>query len=153
MGSLTVLIPLLLRVGGLKALASPHLGPVLLRALILCGGYYTYVLAIAAMPMANGVAIYFTMPFFVAGLAFPVLGERVSLHRWLAIIAGFIGVTIIACALAYFLSDGGRFIHGVVEQLAGLPMLWLLSLTFCTGLLASAGGLVAAMTKLRDISS
>ena len=51
-------------------------------------------LAIAAMPIANAVAIYFTMPFFVAGLAGPLLGERVRLHRWLAIIAGFIGVLI-----------------------------------------------------------
>lgn len=39
-------------------------------------------------------AIYFTMPFFVAGLAYPVLGERVQIHRWLAIIAGFVGVII-----------------------------------------------------------
>ncbi len=51
-------------------------------------------LSIAAMPIANSVAIYFTMPFFVAGLAGPVLGERVRLHRWLAIIMGFIGVII-----------------------------------------------------------
>jgi solute carrier family 25 (adenine nucleotide translocator) protein 4/5/6/31 len=42
------------------------------------------------MPIANAVAIYFTMPFFVAGLAGPLLGERVRFHRWMAIIAGFI---------------------------------------------------------------
>jgi len=46
------------------------------------------------MPIANAVAIYFTMPFFVAGLAGPLLGERVRIHRWLAIIAGFVGVII-----------------------------------------------------------
>ena len=46
------------------------------------------------MPIADSVAIYFTMPFFVAGLAYPVLGERVQIHRWLAIIAGFVGVII-----------------------------------------------------------
>ena len=46
------------------------------------------------MPIANAVAIYFTMPFFVAGLAGPLLAERVRLHRWLAIGAGFIGVLI-----------------------------------------------------------
>ena len=34
------------------------------------------------------------MPFFVAGLAGPLLGERVRLHRWMAIIAGFVGVII-----------------------------------------------------------
>ena len=63
-------------------------------ALILAAAYLCFVLAIAAMPIANAVAIYFTMPFFVAGLAGPLLHERVRLHRWLAIIAGFIGVLI-----------------------------------------------------------
>jgi drug/metabolite transporter (DMT)-like permease len=61
---------------------------------ILAIAYLSFVLAIAAMPIANAVAIYFTMPFFVAGLAGPLLGERVRLHRWLAIIAGFVGVMI-----------------------------------------------------------
>ena len=64
----------------------------LLRSLILCTAYFAFVLSIAAMPIANSVAIYFTMPFFVAGLAGPLLGERVRIYRWLAIIAGFIGV-------------------------------------------------------------
>ena len=65
-----------------------------MRGLILGLAYLCFVLAIAAIPIANAVAIYFTMPFFVAGLAGPLLGERVRLHRWLAIIAGFIGVLI-----------------------------------------------------------
>jgi len=46
------------------------------------------------MPMANMVAIYFTMPFFVAGLAGPFLGERVPFYRWIAIAAGFAGVIV-----------------------------------------------------------
>ena len=93
-GSLPVLIPLLQRVGGTSALATPLLNWVLLRSLILCGGYFSFVLAIAAMPIANGVAIYFTMPFFVAGLAGPFLNERVRLYRWLAIVAAFAGVLV-----------------------------------------------------------
>jgi drug/metabolite transporter (DMT)-like permease len=68
---------------------------ILLRGAILGIAYLGFVLAIAAMPIANAVAIYFTMPFFVAGLADPILGERVRPHRWLAICAGFIGVLII----------------------------------------------------------
>lgn len=76
------------------SLATPLWPRVLLRSAILAIAYLSFVLAIAAMPIANAVAIYFTMPFFVAGLAGPLLGERVRLHRWLAIIAGFIGVLI-----------------------------------------------------------
>lgn len=93
-GSLPVLIPLLLRSGGFHLMWTPLLGRVAVRGLILGCAYLCFVLAIAAMPIANAVAIYFTMPFFVAGLAGPMLGERVRLHRWLAIVAGFIGVMI-----------------------------------------------------------
>ncbi len=93
-GSMPILAALLWRTGGLSSLATPLLGRVLLRSIILCSAYFAFVLSIAAMPIANSVAIYFTMPFFVAGLAGPLLGERVRIHRWLAIIAGFIGVII-----------------------------------------------------------
>lgn len=79
---------------GLRALASPLWPRILLRALILCSAYLSFILSMAAMPMANTVAIYFTMPFFVAGLAGPFFGERVPLYRWIAITAGFAGVIV-----------------------------------------------------------
>lgn len=68
--------------------------PLVLRGAVLCSAYLAFILAIAAMPIANGVAIYFTMPFFVAMLAGPFLGERVPVYRWMAIVAAFIGVII-----------------------------------------------------------
>jgi drug/metabolite transporter (DMT)-like permease len=79
---------------GIRSLITPLWPRMLLRALILCSAYLAFILSIAAMPMANMVAIYFTMPFFVAGLAGPFLGERVPYYRWIAIVAGFIGVII-----------------------------------------------------------
>lgn len=79
---------------GLQALITPLWPRILLRALILCSAYFAFILSIAAMPMANMVAIYFTMPFFVAGLAGPFFGERVPIYRWIAIIAGFAGVIV-----------------------------------------------------------
>lgn len=66
----------------------------LLRSLILCSAYFAFILSIAVLPIANAVAIYFTMPFFVAALAGWALGESVRLYRWVAIIAGFIGVLV-----------------------------------------------------------
>lgn len=95
-GSYPLLFGLLLPKLGLAALATPLWRTVLLRSVILCTAYFAFVLAIASMSIANAVAIYFTMPFFVAGLAGPMLGERVRVHRWLAIIAAFIGVLIMA---------------------------------------------------------
>jgi drug/metabolite transporter (DMT)-like permease len=79
---------------GFKAFRTKHIGRVLLRALVLCSAYIAFILSIAAMPIANAVAIYFVMPFIVAILAGPMLGERVPAHRWLCMIAGFAGVII-----------------------------------------------------------
>jgi drug/metabolite transporter (DMT)-like permease len=78
------------------ALKTPHLPAILARSLILCSAYFAFVLSLAAMPMANAVAIYFTMPFFVAGLSAPVLRERVPIYRWVAIVVGFAGVLLTA---------------------------------------------------------
>jgi drug/metabolite transporter (DMT)-like permease len=94
LGSLPVVALLLWRETRFKGLMTPLLGRVLLRGLILAAAYLCFVLAIAAMPIATAVAIYFTMPLFVAGLAGPLLHERVRFHRWMAIIAGFIGVLV-----------------------------------------------------------
>lgn len=79
---------------GFKAMNTPLLGLVLLRSLILCTAYFSFVLAIAVMPLANAVAIYFTMPSFMAAMVGWGLGEKVPLYRWLAIAIGFIGVVI-----------------------------------------------------------
>ncbi|MEQ1519894.1 MAG: DMT family transporter [Aestuariivirga sp.] len=92
--SMPILAFWLAHTGGLKSLATPFWPSMLLRALILCSAYMAFILAIAAMPIANMVAIYFTMPFFVAGLAGPFLGERVPIYRWIAITTGFIGVLV-----------------------------------------------------------
>ena len=92
--SLPILGVWLAHTHGLHTLVTPLWPRILIRALILCSAYLAFILAIAAMPMANMVAIYFTMPFFVAGLAGPFLGERVPYYRWIAIVAGFAGVIV-----------------------------------------------------------
>ncbi|MBM3573058.1 MAG: DMT family transporter [Alphaproteobacteria bacterium] len=50
---------------------------------------------LANLPLADSVAIGFTMPLWVALLSAPVLGERVGLRRWLALLAGFAAILII----------------------------------------------------------
>ena len=92
-------LPILLAVilvmrGTLSGFRTPLLPLVFLRGFILFSGYLGFILAIAAMPIATAVAIYFTMPFFVAMLAGRFLDEAVPLHRWIAIAAAFIGVLV-----------------------------------------------------------
>lgn len=94
LGTIPVIVFMLWKAGNGWSLMTPILPRILLRGFLLGFAYLCFVLALAAMPIANTVAIYFTMPFFVAGLAGPLLHERVRPHRWAAIIAGFIGVLI-----------------------------------------------------------
>jgi drug/metabolite transporter (DMT)-like permease len=84
----------LVYVGGVAQMFAAHFGALFMRSILLCTAYLAFVLSIAAMPLATAVSIYFTMPFFVAGLSGYALGERVPLYRWIAIIVGFAGVLI-----------------------------------------------------------
>ena len=47
------------------------------------------------LPLAKAASISFTAPFFVALLAWPMLGERITLNRLIAIIVAFLGVLVI----------------------------------------------------------
>lgn len=93
-----IAVPLLLAFGWSRRrdllVLHPRWPAILLRGLIMCSAFLSYGLALAVVPLADAAAIYFTMPLFVAALAGPVLGERVRLERWLAILTGFAGVLI-----------------------------------------------------------
>jgi drug/metabolite transporter (DMT)-like permease len=75
-------------------LIPSRFGLVIVRGIILASANLSFYLALAAIPIADVVAIYFTMPFFVAALVAPILGEQVRFYRWIAIVAGFVGVMI-----------------------------------------------------------
>ena len=47
------------------------------------------------VPLAEGIAVAFTAPLFVTALSAPVLGEKVGIQRWSAVLVGFAGVLII----------------------------------------------------------
>ncbi len=68
--------------------------PLFLRGLLIAAGNLLFMLAAATISLADGVAIYFTMPFFVAGIVPSILGERVPILRWLVIAVGFGGVLV-----------------------------------------------------------
>lgn len=65
-----------------------------LRALIMMGAYTAYYMAFPALPLADAVALYFTVPLFMTALAGPVLGEHASWKVWAAVLLGFVGVLI-----------------------------------------------------------
>lgn len=73
---------------------SPWL--MIFRALTLVGVTLLGQLALKSPPLAETTALVFVTPLLVAILAGPLLGEKVRLHSWLATVAGFIGVLLIA---------------------------------------------------------
>ncbi|NBZ86052.1 DMT family transporter [Stagnihabitans tardus] len=105
--------------GGFPGLISRGWPMMLWRGILNFLAYTAYYLALAALPMATTVALYFTAPLFITLLAVLWLGERVALHRWVALGLGFLGVVIMVrpgalfdpaallpvfCGLAYALS-------------------------------------------------
>ncbi len=54
---------------------------------------------------------------------------------------------------AYLLSDGGRFLVVEATRLTTLPTLWLFVLALGSGILAMAGGVIAAIAKTRELQS
>lgn len=51
--------------------------------------------AFSVVPMAQVYAILFAMPLLITVLSIPILGETVRLRRWLAVLAGLVGVLIV----------------------------------------------------------
>jgi drug/metabolite transporter (DMT)-like permease len=93
-----VAIPILLTLVqievGWRAIFSPDFWPLTARAAILFVSYTSYYMAFPALPLAQAVALYFTVPLFVTALAGPLIGERSGWKIWLAVAVGFVGVVI-----------------------------------------------------------
>ncbi len=93
--ALPILVAMVQAEAGLTRLARGNIGGMIARGLILLVSYTSYYMAIAALPLAEAIALFFVSPVMVTLLAGPILGERVSLKSWLAVGIGFVGVLII----------------------------------------------------------
>ena len=58
-------------------------------------GQYTWALAVTLLPLATVFSLEFTMPMWVALLAIPLLGERMTISRAGSVVLGFLGVLVI----------------------------------------------------------
>ncbi|MBC2835869.1 DMT family transporter [Paragemmobacter straminiformis] len=79
---------------GLKSLFTPGTLAMIRRGVIMFLAYTCYYIALPALPMATTVALYFSAPLFITMLSVLMLGEHVGPRRWLALVAGFVGVVI-----------------------------------------------------------
>ena len=64
-----------------------------------------------------------------------------------------VGMSALASALTYVLSDGGRFILVEMFKLTTIPTLWVVVFALASGMLIMAGGIFAAMSKTSQMQS
>ncbi len=84
------------RAGGLSALRVVSVKGQALRGLCVIASSFLFVNGLRHLPLADAIAVAFTGPLFVTALAPYALGERVGWRRRLAVLAGFLGVLIMA---------------------------------------------------------
>ena len=86
---------ILLAIRGVSILKTDNLKLQIARGTIVIVSPVCFVSALIFVPLADAVAVSFVAPFFVIILAATFLGEKVGIHRWLAVILGFLGTMII----------------------------------------------------------
>ena len=92
---LLLLLPWVLRSGGWSALRTRRPGAHLLRGLLAVCSMLAFFESLRLLPLATVIAVSFAAPLFMTLLSVPLLKERVGAHRWGALVAGFLGVSLI----------------------------------------------------------
>ena len=81
--------------GRLDDLRIRSVGGQSLRSFLAVCSTILVVTSLSLLPLNEVIAILFVGPLFIAILAGPLLGERVGIRRWVAILIGFGGMLII----------------------------------------------------------
>ncbi len=92
---MAMLWPLVRAAGGLAAVRTERLPQHVLRNAVHYAAQYGWFVALTMIPLAQVVAIEFTMPLWSAVLAVALLGERMGGRKWLAVVLGLVGVAVI----------------------------------------------------------
>ena len=93
--ALLFMLPYAWAVTGFHALRPVNYGGQLLRGMLFVGSAAFTLTGLSLLPLSFVTIVLFSGPLFVALMSAPVLGERVSVHQWIAIAAGFAGVLLI----------------------------------------------------------
>ena len=92
---LVLLVPWVMRSGGWSVLRTRRPGAHLLRGVMAVCSMLAFFESLRLLPLATVIAISFAAPLFMTLLSVPLLKERVGVHRWGALLAGFVGVSLI----------------------------------------------------------
>ena len=91
---LPVLFALVYLEGGISSLKTTRPGAHSLRYLLVLALSFSFFWVLSQMKLVDAIAITFASPILIAALSVPVLKESVGIHRWLAILVGFVGILI-----------------------------------------------------------
>lgn len=97
------------RAGGISILRTSRWRLHLLRCTVgICamGAAFT---GIARLPLADAMAIFHSAPILMTALSVPLLGEKVGVRRWMAVVIGFIGVLLVVKPGSEIFSNGALF--------------------------------------------
>ncbi len=103
---IALLYPLVRANGGFAAMKSARGGMHAVRNVVHYAAQYGWFAALMMIPLAQVVAIEFTMPIWTALLAVAFLGERMNLWKTLAVVLGLVGVGLIVRPSAAGLNPG-----------------------------------------------
>jgi len=95
LGILVIVLPFAITRHRHILLLPPKTGLQMLRGVLLVVASLSFVAATATIPLTDAIAVAFVYPFLTTLLAPWVLGERVSLTSWTAVVGGFAGVLIV----------------------------------------------------------
>jgi drug/metabolite transporter (DMT)-like permease len=94
-GQMLVVTPFAWQRAGPGFWRTSHPALQLLRSASLLAATICFFGGLRYLPLAEGSAVTFLAPIFVVVLSGPLLGERPTRARWIAVIAGFIGILIL----------------------------------------------------------
>ena len=80
--------------GGFRILRTTRPGLHLARGLLLVIANSCYFAALAVMPLADAMAVFFVAPLFITAMSKIFLGEQIGPRRWSAVVVGLIGVMV-----------------------------------------------------------
>jgi drug/metabolite transporter (DMT)-like permease len=90
-----ILVPIVLKLGLHRTMRTNRLPLHLFRGAIHAGGMFLWFIGLPLTTLASVTALGFTGPIFVTIGAALVLGEKVRMRRWMAVLVGFAGAMII----------------------------------------------------------
>lgn len=92
-------IPVLMfvrRAGGIAVLRTHRMGGHFIRGFVGVTAMICVFTSFALLPLGEAVALALSGPIFLTALSVPMLGERVGVRRWSAVVVGFMGILVMA---------------------------------------------------------